>query len=664
MAARVDDGGVMTTASPVGNVADLLRHAAAEHGSRAALISDDRTITWAELDTAADNGAAAFAAAGAAPGDRVLVALPTGAELAAALFAIARAGLVAVPVDPARTDTARIAQLVGAIGGVAVGQEHGSRIAVTPAEIAGWWAPALARVPFANRAEGEDLALLARASRADRAVMVSHRAMLAAAASIGSIERLSLRPDDRSLLVLPLYHLAGLVTAFLPLAAAGAAAVIPADSTADAALTAIRAHRVTVVPGAPVLYHELRSTPGAERALASVRLMTSGAYPLDPEDFSAMKSLTGQPVWEGYGISEACAAVASSLMADVPRAGSVGLAIPGVELQILHGETVETPDEEPAEADATAEADETAEATADSTEAESDEAGSDEAGLGEAESEPADSHTAEEAPEAEEAHASEEPGVTELETLAEVSGVGEVGPIAIRGDMLFSGYWPDGSGGPDANGWFVTGDVGYTDDAGRLHLVDRVAETVQIAGFTVYPREVEQVLADHPYVAEAAVIGIPDRGRRALVAVLVARPGTRPTESDLTEYLHDRLPTYKRPTAYELVAALPRTELGRLDRQAVLQGYADAHGIDVAATLLAAVDAPVDPPVEASEPLPAPHESVDGEAPESAVDQTEADRTTGPDLEPAADLSELGTKLPATGARADRVAEDTDDDLF
>ena len=67
---------------------------------------------------------------------------------------------------------------------------------------------------------------------------------------------------------------------------------------------------------------------------------------------------------------------------------------------------------------------------------------------------------------------------------------GDPGEVVVRGDNLFSGYWPDGEGGPDAEGWFATGDVAYADDDGDLHLVDRRRELVLVSGFNVYPREV------------------------------------------------------------------------------------------------------------------------------------------------------------------------------
>ena len=86
---------------------------------------------------------------------------------------------------------------------------------------------------------------------------------------------------------------------------------------------------------------------------------------------------------------------------------------------------------------------------------------------------------------------------------------GDPGEIVVRGANLFSGYWPDGTEGPDADGWWATGDVAYADDDGDLFLVDRRKELVLVSGFNVYPREVEDVLAVHPDVAEAAVIARP-----------------------------------------------------------------------------------------------------------------------------------------------------------
>ena len=169
--------------------------------------------------------------------------------------------------------------------------------------------------------------------------MLSHRAVLAAVAAIGELGNLRLRDADRVLQVLPMYHLAGWVVAFLPIGLIGGATIVPAvgfdsalvgvgvqggsaqggDAAAagrgatESALAAAHEHRATLVPGAPGFYHHLVTVDGAERALSSVRLLTSGTAPLEPDDFALVHTLMGQPVWEGYGLSESASVVTSSL---------------------------------------------------------------------------------------------------------------------------------------------------------------------------------------------------------------------------------------------------------------------------------------------------------------------------------------------------------------
>jgi long-chain acyl-CoA synthetase len=526
----------------------------------------------------------------------------------------------------------------------------------------------------AARSGGEDLALLARAARTGPPVMLSHRALLGAVTALRGAARFDLQPVDRVLQVLPLFHVVGLVTAFLPAAVAGAAVVIPgppADggTTVQAALAAVREHRVSVLPAEPTLYRQLHRAPGFERALASVRLMTSGSSPLDPADFAAIRRATGQAVREGYGISESAAAITSTLMTEEAHPGSVGLPYPGVQVRILDDsdEIVGSPGstgslQSPAPA-----------GSAGSTEPNGSTGPTQSTELP-GSAEPAGSTgpagpTAAEGSEGDDVGSGDrtEPGGPDDQApggdggagrpvrerpddsgdlLADTSADGEVGPIAIRGDTLFSGYWPDGHGGPGPDGWFVTGDIGYLDDAGELHLVDRAAETITVAGFTVYPREVEDVLVEHPYVADAAVVGVPGRGGVTVVAALVAQPGTRPTAADLDDYLADLLPPFKRPTDYQLVDMLPRTEVGRLDRDTVRQRYAQHRGI--------ALDAPVALRATA-------HRNGETDRPETTGTAGEGEHT-GP--ESAAGLDTLGIKLPADGSRSRRSAQDTDDDLF
>ena len=155
--------------------------------------------------------------------------------------------------------------------------------------------------------------------------------------------------------------------------------------------------------------------------------------------------------------------------------------------------------------------------------------------------------------------------------LREESGAeaedGDPGEIVVRGPNVFSGYWPDGADGPDADGWFATGDVAYADADGDLHLVDRRRELVLVSGFNVYPREVEEVLLRHPDVAEAAVLGTPHPYTgESVKALVVPRPGAQPAAEELIEHCATSLARFKCPTAVELVAALPRTATGKVSK--------------------------------------------------------------------------------------------------
>jgi long-chain acyl-CoA synthetase len=141
------------------------------------------------------------------------------------------------------------------------------------------------------------------------------------------------------------------------------------------------------------------------------------------------------------------------------------------------------------------------------------------------------------------------------------------GEIRIRGKNLFSGYWPDGREGPDAEGWWSTGDVAVADDAGDLTLVDRRIELILVSGFNVYPQEVESVLAKHPDVAEVAVIGVthPYTGQ-AVKALVVPKPGVTPSAESLLVHAARDLARFKCPTAVEFVDDLPHTITGKVSK--------------------------------------------------------------------------------------------------
>ncbi|MEV6968292.1 long-chain fatty acid--CoA ligase [Hamadaea sp. NPDC051192] len=146
-------------------------------------------------------------------------------------------------------------------------------------------------------------------------------------------------------------------------------------------------------------------------------------------------------------------------------------------------------------------------------------------------------------------------------------GDGEVGEIAIRGHNIMKGYWqrPEETAEAIVDGWFLSGDLGRRDADGYYSIVDRAKDMVIRGGFNVYPREVEEVLYEHPAVAEAAVLGMPHRTHgEEVVAVVVLRPGATATPDELREHVKGQLAAYKYPRHVWIVDELPKTATGKI----------------------------------------------------------------------------------------------------
>jgi long-chain acyl-CoA synthetase len=144
---------------------------------------------------------------------------------------------------------------------------------------------------------------------------------------------------------------------------------------------------------------------------------------------------------------------------------------------------------------------------------------------------------------------------------------GEAGEILIRGHNVMKGYWkrPDATAAAIVDGWFHTGDIATRDDDGFYFIVDRKKDIIIRGGYNVYPREIEEVLYEHPAVLEAAVIGIPHATHGEEVAAAVAlRPGTHATPDQLRDYIKTRVAAYKYPRLVWFVDALPKGPTGKI----------------------------------------------------------------------------------------------------
>ena len=150
---------------------------------------------------------------------------------------------------------------------------------------------------------------------------------------------------------------------------------------------------------------------------------------------------------------------------------------------------------------------------------------------------------------------------------------GEVGEIVIRGHNVMKGYWnkPEATAeAMTADGWFRTGDLARVDADGYYFIVDRKKDMIIRGGYNVYPREIEEVLHEHPAVAAAAVIGIPDAALGEEIAAAVAlKPGASATPEELRAFVRDRVAAYKYPRHVWLVDTLPMGPTGKILRREV-----------------------------------------------------------------------------------------------
>ena len=478
---------------------DLVVAAAADAAQQPAVVAGDTVLTWAELDHEVGRVAHGMVSAGVVAGHRVALAMANRPELVVAYLAVLRVQAVAVPLNPRATadELARMLADCGArmvladdvaVTGVREAVDRlAAELADPPAE-GGLPAELLARavVPRvvvagatlrpgekaydhlrADRTrehpqlpDPEKLATLLYTSGASgrpRAAMLSHRALLANIEQVEQVDPPMIGPGDVVLGALPMFHVYGLNAVLGAVLWHRATLVLVESYEPEAVLDLVAAQRVTVLPIAPAVIGHLLGRERLAERLASVRLVLSGSAPLDAEQVERFVAETGIAVHQGYGLTEASPVVTSTLCVPPgedgqvgrPEPGSVGNALPGIEVRLV-----------------------------------------DDRGL---------------APEQ-----------------------GDPGEVSIRGANLFSGYWPQGVEGPDEDGWWTTGDVGFLAPDGQLFLVDRVKELVIVSGFNVYPSEVEDVVAEVEGVTEVAVIGVPDPATGEAVVAYVVAPDLDP----------------------------------------------------------------------------------------------------------------------------------------
>jgi long-chain acyl-CoA synthetase len=163
-----------------------------------------------------------------------------------------------------------------------------------------------------------------------------------------------------------------------------------------------------------------------------------------------------------------------------------------------------------------------------------------------------------------------------VDALGRALPAGEVGEVVCRTPQIMLGYWnlPEATTQALRDGWFHTGDAGFFDQDGYLHIYDRVKDMIVSGGENIYPAEVESALFGHPAVADVAVIGVPDeKWGEAVKAVVVKKPGVQVSAGELIEHARQRIAGYKVPRSVDFIDVLPRNPSGKILKRELRKPY-------------------------------------------------------------------------------------------
>lgn len=476
-------------------------------------LSGGRTITHSAFLDEVAQYANALATLGVGPGDRVAAHIQKSAQALALYAGCVQAGAVFLPLNTAYTpteldyfvadssaalfvcdpaeaeDMGPIAKASGCTLQTLAGDGSGSL-----ADLAASQSAQFSTIP---RAADDLVALLYTSGTTGRpkGAMLTHQNLLSNAESLVDCWRFT--SDDVLLHALPIFHSHGLFVATNVTLLAGGAMIFLPKFDQDIVLD--RLPEATTMMGVPTFYTRLlndaRFTP---ELTAHMRIFVSGSAPLLSETHERFKARTGHRILERYGMTETSMNTSNPYDGD-RRAGTVGFALPGVEVKVC------------------------------------------------------DPVTGAELPQ------------------------GEIGVLEVRGPNVFKGYWqmPDKTSAElRENGFFITGDLSRIDADGYVQIVGRGKDLVISGGFNIYPKEIEVFLDAQDGVLESAVIGAPhpDFGE-SVVAVLVPEPGARLDLQAIEAAMARDLAGFKRPRRIELLDALPRNTMGKVQKNQLRDRY-------------------------------------------------------------------------------------------
>ncbi len=521
-----------------------LDEAATTHPKRKAIIFQNYSITYKELQVQAERFAAALRLRGVQDGDRVAIMLPNIPQTMIAVWGVLKAGAVAVMTNPLYMEkelthhfhdcNARVLITLDLLWPKieALYDKLNLKLSIVTRVADGLAFPLNILQPWKAKREGSlptvnydgqrivpwksfmktkeryaahiddpenTLALLqytGGTTGVSKAAMLTHYNMAAQMQILSYIIGEAPEKGFTFLGILPFFHIFGLggnifLTAFYK----GSTIPVPRYTPRDL-LRTIDKYRPNFFIGVPSVYISLIQQKDLPKYdLSCIELCISGSAPFPKEALSRFQKLTGARVTEGFGLTEASPCITANPIYGLQKVGSVGVNLPATELRIV-----------------------------------------------------------------------------DMETGLHDMPVGELGEIIAKGPQVMAGYWnkAEETALTLRDGWLYTGDIGYQDEDGYFYISDRKKDMVIIGGYNVYPREVDEVLYEHPKVAEAVTVGIPHRTRgEILKAFIIPKAGSDLTSAELVTHCREKLANYKIPKAIEFCESLPKTLVGKVLRRAL-----------------------------------------------------------------------------------------------
>ena len=491
-------------------LAELLPLLARHCPDRVALVMEDRTLTYAELDRAAARLSGALAARGVAPGDRVTLHGPNSWQWVVAYYAVLRSGAILNPLNlmltaPEVTHAVRdcgarvVITTAASTSALSALRETGIRLVAWGGSAEG----AEAFEPLTEAGEMPDphpcdpgapamICYTSGTTGLPKGAVLTHRGILHNAAAIATM--FVMDGNDVMVSAMPLPHVGGHVmmnAAFqrgMQLAQFGRFDPVRVQDT-------VKRLGGTIFFGAPAMFLMITGAPGfSAQAWASLRVAAIGGAGMPPGQMRAVEQALGHRLLELWGMTELSGVGAAFGPLTPNKHGSIGVAVPFVQLRI-----------------------------------------------------------------------------GALDDDAVTLAPGEPGELMARGPSVMQGYWNDAAATAEtltADGWLRTGDIARMDPDGCVFVVDRRKDMILSSGYNVYPAELERVLCEHPAVAMAAVGRRPDpvKGEIAKAYVVLKREGSA-TAEELETFCRHILAAYKVPRAFQFVGDLPRTPSGKVLRR-------------------------------------------------------------------------------------------------